>query len=86
MPTIEKLRESYEKAEKTLQAESADYDAERAKLKKRYQGKLAKLSEKARDAQKALADAEAAEALSARDDLTDSQKSMLAAQLGLELP
>lgn len=86
MASIEKLRESYEKAERTLQVEAANYEAEKAKLKKRYQGKLAKLAERAADAQKALADAEAAQALSERDDLEDAQKRALAASLGLKLP
>jgi DNA polymerase III delta prime subunit len=72
MADIDKLRENFEKAERTLQQESAAYDAEKARLKKRYQGKLAKLAERTRDAQKALNDAEAAKALLDRTDEYDA--------------
>jgi ElaB/YqjD/DUF883 family membrane-anchored ribosome-binding protein len=85
MADTDKLRADFEKAEEQLQKEGQAYDDAKAKLRDRYQDKLARLSEKARDAQTAYANALAAEALAERDDLTEDQKQLLAGQLGLTL-
>jgi 3-keto-L-gulonate-6-phosphate decarboxylase len=96
MATIDELRKDYELAEATLQGEAAEYDNEKARLKERYKPKLAELSERVRDAQKALGDAEALQAALERDDITpdvavriagglapEAARELLAAKLGL---
>lgn len=86
MTSIDKLQGDFEKAEAKLFKLGNEYDDAKAKLRERFQDRLAKASEEARDAQKALADAQAAQALADRDDLADAQKRALAGTLRLELP
>lgn len=78
---IDNLREKYEKAEADAQKIMADKDEAIQKVRDRYGERLQKANQKAADAQKEWADAEAANALLDRPD-----GEALAERLGLELP
>jgi hypothetical protein len=78
MATLTQLRKRASDDEKAAQRLMADKDKLREKLRK--------ATDRAAVSQKALLDAEAAEALAGRDDLTDAEKAGLADRLGLELP
>jgi hypothetical protein len=78
MATLSQLRKRASDDEKAAQRLMADKDKLREKLRK--------ATDRAAVSQKALLDAEAAEALAGRDDLTDAEKAGLADRLGLELP
>jgi hypothetical protein len=76
--SADKLRGDWEKAEAKAHRLTAQKDEIRDKLRQ--------ASEDAGRAQKAYADAVAAEALAGRDDLTDDEKAATADRLGLTLP
>jgi DNA anti-recombination protein RmuC len=81
MADLDKLRSDYEKAEQHAQKLQADKDDAIAKVRDQYGDRLRKANDDAAEAQKKLADAEAAAALIGRDDAET-----VAANLGLELP
>jgi DNA anti-recombination protein RmuC len=78
---LDKLRADYEKAEQHAQKIMADKDDAVAKVQEKYGDRLRKANDQAAAAQKALMDAEAANALL---DRPDGQS--VAEALGLELP
>lgn len=81
MSDLKKLQADYEKAEEHAQKIMADKDEAIQKVRDRYGERLQKANQKAADAQKEWADAEAANALLDRPD-----GEALAERLGLELP
>lgn len=76
--SVEKLRADYEKAEQKAYKLQAEKDELRDRLRDAVEDAAAK--------QKTLRDAEAAQALVDRDDLTDDARRDLADRLGLTLP
>jgi ElaB/YqjD/DUF883 family membrane-anchored ribosome-binding protein len=81
MTDIEHLRDKYEKAEQKAQELQADKDDALQKVRDRFNDRLRKANDDLAEAQKALADAEAAQALVGRPDAE-----LIAANLGLTLP
>jgi hypothetical protein len=78
---LDKLCDAYEKAERNAQDLQTKKDEEVAKVRDRYSEKLRNAVDKAAAAQKALLDAEAANALMDRPDGPS-----VAESLGLTLP
>jgi DNA anti-recombination protein RmuC len=78
---LDKLRSDYEKAEQHAQKIMADKDDAVAKVQEKYGDRLRKANDQAAAAQKALMDAEAANALLGRPD-----GESVAEALGLKLP
>jgi hypothetical protein len=76
--SLDKLRADWEKAEARAHKLTAQKDEIRDKLRA--------ATEDAARAQKTLNDAEAAQALADREDLTDDAKAATADRLGLTLP
>lgn len=86
MTDISKLRSESEKAERDAQRLMADKDEALEKVRAQFGDKLRKANDRAAAAQKALSDAEAAQALAAREGTSDEVKRDIADRLGLELP
>jgi membrane-bound lytic murein transglycosylase B len=86
MTDIEKLRGEYEAAEAKALKLQADKDEAMQKVLDRFRDRQREANQDTATAQKALADAEASQALADRDDLSDAEKLALAANLGLTLP
>jgi hypothetical protein len=63
-----KEREAWEKAEADHLKLANEYEDKRQALKEKYQDRLSKAADEAREAQKAYNDSEAASALVGRDD------------------
>jgi hypothetical protein len=77
MPSVDKLRSDYEKAEAKAFKLTAQKDEVRDRLRA--------ATDDAAAAQKALADALAVEALAERDDIGDAERQRIAESLGLDL-
>jgi hypothetical protein len=86
MADIEKLRSDYGAAEAKALKLQADKDEAMQKVLDRFRDRQREANDDTAAAQKALADAEAAQALADRDDLGDLDKAALASALGLTLP
>lgn len=80
---LDDIRAASEKAEQDAQTLMAQKDDALRKVKDRYSDRLRKAVDKAAAAQRRLRDAEATQALAARDDLDDDAKHALADELGL---
>ena len=81
MADLEKLRSDLEKAEEKAAKIMADRDEALLKVRERFDDRLRAANDDAAEAQKAVCDAEAAEALVGRDDAE-----IVANNLGLTLP
>jgi hypothetical protein len=86
MADIDKLRAEYERAEAKAHALQAEKDEAAQKVREKYRDRQRDANADAAEAQKALCDAEAAQALADRDDLDDDGKIALAGALNLTLP
>lgn len=86
MSDLKKLQADSKSAEKAAQALMAEKDEAMQKVRDKYWKRLQDANDKAAAAQKEWMDAEAAQALMDRDELSDDGKRALADSLGLTLP